>query len=229
MEFEPTFSPETKNKENEEDKKNIEEKAEELEEDTRIEEIEKSNFPPNIKMNLLLTVAGEKPAFYEPGFIDYKEVNNKELEEKRENIEERMDRALSLLEKLELPTITGKDKIIDEGEEIGEEYWIIGGKDKKSLERLKEIHEQEAPDLEELGKAFGFPETAARAFSKGQDFLAPVEEVDQRLENEEEGLSNFLNFRLSKDHFDEELEFVKRRKKLIKKISPDLYKEIKNT
>jgi len=78
----------------------------------------------------------------------------------------------------------------------------------------------------EIGLTLGYPETAVEAFVSGDELdyrELPKEEIRKLTK---EGTSKFLDFHLSKDHWQEELNLVKRQQALIKEKFPNLYKEI---
>jgi hypothetical protein len=103
----------------------------------------------------------------------------------------------------------------------------------------KAIEAQENGDDETLGKLFGFPETAAKAFAEAEknpekekellfedqrDFLKSLSEEDRK-QIAKERLLGFFEFRLSKAHWREELETVRRWKKALEE-DPELAKKL---
>ena len=78
-----------------------------------------------------------------------------------------------------------------------------------SLDPLLLVRYREAEDDQAtIGRLFGYPETAIKAFAEGEDKLLPVEEADIHIS--EAGLSHsFVGFRLSKAYWREELAVVR--------------------
>ncbi len=123
-----------------------------------------------------------------------------------------------LLKKFSLPYSLTFHKKDDRDDEPRYEVAIfLVGKDEASLQALLD-----SDSAEEAGHAFGMPDTAVSAY------------VDSKIKNREtlpsEVLSSdyihFLDFRLSEDHWQEELESVKRRAEEVKRLTPDLYEKI---
>jgi hypothetical protein len=85
-----------------------------------------------------------------------------------------------------------------------------------------------AEDSKDIGALLGFPETAVRAFSLGEDQLLPLGEHDYVGIPEDivkKEYMAFCSFRLSKAHWEEELETVKKWAECIKRVHPELYKK----
>ncbi|PJE77199.1 hypothetical protein COV05_00475 [Candidatus Uhrbacteria bacterium CG10_big_fil_rev_8_21_14_0_10_48_16] len=115
-----------------------------------------------------------------------------------------------LLEKFHLPYE------LTFGEPPLETAYFQIGKDTASLQALLDSR-----DTEEEGRAFGIPDTAISQLAdknKSREIL-PAEVLSS-------DYIHFLDFILSKDHWQEELEFVKRRAEEVKRLAPDLYAKI---
>lgn len=97
-------------------------------------------------------------------------------------------------------------------------------KDRKTLKKLIAADVERNTEKRRLltGWLLGYPKTAVTGFANGKVFdchklpfaILKTKEI------------KFLNFRLSKKHWREELKYVQKRAKEIKKISPQLYKKI---
>ncbi len=76
------------------------------------------------------------------------------------------------------------------------------------------------------GKLLGYPISAVNAFAKSGAFncLGLQNLPPDVLKNK---YIKFLNFRLSKKNWKKEMEYVKKKAQMIKRISPELYKRIK--
>ena len=95
-------------------------------------------------------------------------------------------------------------------------------------------------DYETLGKLYGFPETAVKAFAEAaknpekekellfedqRDFLKSLSE-EERKQIAKERLLGFFDFRLSKAHWREELETVRKWKRALEEEDPELAKKL---
>ncbi|MDQ5954830.1 MAG: hypothetical protein QG583_758 [Patescibacteria group bacterium] len=83
-------------------------------------------------------------------------------------------------------------------------------------------HERNQSDFD-LGYLYGFPDSAIKAFGEGENAMISLEfkELPEDIRNEE--YMAFASFRLSKTHWQEELELVKKWAEDIKQIDPALY------
>lgn len=105
----------------------------------------------------------------------------------------------------------------DEGRYPCENAIFEIGKDEASLQASRNVH-----SVEEQGRVLGIPDTAISGF------------IDERvIENDSlpdsvkgSDYFHFIDFRLSEDHWQEELEFVKRRAEQVKQLAPELYSQI---
>lgn len=214
--FEPEFQPETK----------------ENKEKGVIESIENSPLDYQDKGDFLLLYLKEKPAsfltivsrFYKIDSAEKKEKDLKKLSYESEKIQE-------ILEKLEMPNIVKKFEV-EEEKTISRGYHFLVGQDSEKLNCLKKALESGCD--EEIGLALGYPETAVRDFDNNfeKQNLLDYDELRKSLPKEElknlqrEGVLKFLNFRLSKDHWRDELEIVRKYQRLIKEKSSKIYNKI---
>jgi hypothetical protein len=191
---------------------------------TNIKKIEKLEFlGAEERMNLILTYLGEKPTsliemIYDSGnpLADLKEVLSQ-----KENLEK-----LLAAFGLKFKTLE-KERIDEEGFDI-KEFRIFIGRREKDVEELEKAFL--AGDEEKVGRLLGYPESAVRGFVKGK--VLEEKEWWQGLSEKErrdlisEGVLNFKNFKFSKENWREELDTVRRRQGIIKKIAPNLYQEM---
>lgn len=213
------FKPEIKTEEFLEDKREKEKRE--------VEMIEKSPLEYQDKMELALLYLGEKPAIWidtpTSHRVFYKSEKKREeikifnkLSAEKENLEQ-------VLKDLKLVYEFQKNEIDDE-KTYGIEYSFLVAKNSENLSRLKDAIQIE--DGKETGLILGYPKTAVEAFDSNNTLdykKLPKEEIEKLIE---EGTSKFLDFHLSKDHWQEELNLVKRHQALIKEKFPNLYKEI---
>ena len=207
------------------------EKNEAEKEKRDIKIIEKLPLGAQDRMELALTYFGEKPSatidinyYEERPYVELSEVlSKKELLEKNiSNIG------------LDFKAVeTGK---IDQNgfEHKGFQFFI--GKNADVVEQIQTAWFMK--DEEKTGVLLGYPKTAVEAFSKRTKERKLGETMfdkkawwkslseKERKEISEDGFLNFLDFRLSKEHWKEELETVKKWQKKIKEKTPKLYKEI---
>ena len=85
-----------------------------------------------------------------------------------------------------------------------------------------EIGHREKVD-DDLGKLYGFPNTAIEAFIEGEEALVSVDFKELPDDIKREDYMAFAGFRLSKKHWREELETVKKWAEDIKQADPSLY------
>jgi hypothetical protein len=198
-----------------------------------IKEIEKEDIkaieklPLNLedKRDLILLYLGEKPASLIEESKSYKKEKEidflEKINQEREKIEQ-IFKNLGLFWKRGGIYKVVKKKSCDIG------YKFLVSKNPENLSQL--IKALEEKDSKKIGLSLGYPKTAAEAFAKGE--LLDYKNLKKLISKEEweeikkENLFKFLTFHLSKDHWREELEIVKRHQKLIKEKAPRLYEEI---
>lgn len=105
-------------------------------------------------------------------------------------------------------------------------YKIIISKDEKSLAEFAELENRK--DYKGEGLLLGFSKTAVEAYGTDKELSdgLPEKEKGKLVKN---GVTKFLNFSPSKDHWQEELEEAKENQRLIKENAPRLYEEILNS
>lgn len=90
-------------------------------------------------------------------------------------------------------------------------------RDQATAEQLARL--DSAKDHEEFGKIMSFPQTAIEAFGKKENLLKQEDYPDTS--------DIIVSFKLSKDHWQEEIELLKYWSELVKKYAPDLYVKLK--
>ena len=104
-----------------------------------------------------------------------------------------------------------------------EEASIAIAQNKESLEKVKVANASEEKDRDNLlGEAMGYPQTAIAAYIKGNTM--ELSELPEEIKNSD--YIKFLEFKLSKDHWQEEIEGVKKRADTIRQTDPNFYNKI---
>jgi hypothetical protein len=176
--------------------------------------------------DLVLVMIGEKPLTF---FSFATELEKKEMGEQFfEKLKDAAEKANLSIEKVEE---------VDEERRVVNNYFYVA----QNKEIIYEALEAEKKgDHETLGKLYGYPETAAKAFAEAEknpekekellfedqrDFLKSLSEEDRK-QIAKERLLGFFEFRLSKAHWREELETVRRWKKALEEEAPELAKRL---
>jgi hypothetical protein len=187
-------------------------------------------YSTDAKIGLLLVWSGLKPATditlgkeWERGEAE-KTLTDEEVEEAKRKL------ASAGLWAVELPKESGA---LDEPGEHSADYLppyfyeeqeFFVAKDEGTARALRDAQINRRHDV--FGKLCGFPETAIRAFLQKKKNREKFMEVDDLpLEIRSEDYMAFLFFKLSKDHWLEELEVAKEWSKKIKELDYELYKE----
>lgn len=164
------------------------------------------------------------------------------LSSKRKKI--RIEELLQLLGKIGLSAVAEKEfrlepEFIVENNNRGilngmESQMIFVSPSLETAEELAENWPKEEGDLEgkNLGRLFGFPQTAIEAYVKyakdgfqdKNEFMMKRSEIPEEIRNKD--YFAFVGFGLSKEHWQEELETAKKWAAEIQKLSPTLYAEI---
>jgi len=189
-----------------------------------IEMIEKSPLFYQEKVSLALATLGEKPV----SWIDVSERYNQTKTKRKENkilnqLEVEKNQVQQILNELGLVYEIKKFKI-EEETTFNSGYDFLVSKKQEDLSLFRESIK--AKDDKKIGECLGYPETATNGFINNNilDYNELPKEEAEKLINEE--TSKFLTFRLSKDHWQEELEVVRSWQLLIKENFPNLYKEV---
>ena len=180
-----------------------------------IEELEKTSLlNDQEKLILLLTLIGEKPAAYHGLQVKF---GPEQESDERKFIAER-EFLTNWLEKAGLIFSTKEEIVSGENGPLAKVLHFNIARDKTSLDRLNNVHGKS-----EMGLALGYPATAVEAFSKGQEFLVKDEELPFDIRCSE--AMDFSFFRLSKEHWAEEFETIKRWQGAIKDNFLGFYKQ----
>ncbi len=195
-------------------------KAEQLER-KEIELIEKLPLSCEDRSDVMLLYLKEKPAaFVEISRRIYKD---KEESEALNQVTREKDRFQETLEKLKFPYQTKEFKEEEEKTRNLGHYFYIG-RDPEKLSRLLEAIKNK--DDKEIGLSLGYPESACDAFVNKTTIDYSELPKEERKRILKEGTLKFSPFYFSRDHWQEELDLVKKWQQLIKEKSPNLYEEM---
>jgi hypothetical protein len=177
-------------------------------------------------LDLVLTIVGEKPLTSIGFGIEEKE---------RWKAEEVFRRLRGILGELNLTL----QKIERPGMEKGEiAVTIFVARSNEIISEAIQAWKKE--DEETMGKLYGYPETAVKAFveamedfkTKEKELLLPaenwVEYVDEETRKEiaQKRLLEFVGFRLSRKHYKEELKVAERWRRAVERICPEFLEEL---
>ena len=111
-----------------------------------------------------------------------------------------------------------------------ENYTLCTARKQEDAERLAQLlskKEQTYEISQELGTLFGFPPTAIEAYASSGEDKSKAESLmyffDLPLDVQKEDAVAFIWFRLSKEHWQEEMETVRRWAEAVKRRAPALY------
>lgn len=174
------------------------------------------------RASLFLTAKGKKPAAILELFCMAGDGQGKD--ELGEDILDCRD----ILKDLELPY--QEEDSIDEDDGVTmtlQRHLFLVGKDNESLEELVAARNADPAENYQsfgrrLGKALGYPETAIEADSSMSTL--PISEYPQELLNDPAW--RFCVFGLSRDHWKDEMDFVREQANFIKQEDPELYEAI---
>ncbi|MEA3453139.1 MAG: hypothetical protein U9Q96_02265 [Patescibacteria group bacterium] len=231
--FEPRLEPQSKMPPEKERK---EEKGNELTKE-QIEILEDMSIAPYEKMELILVKAGLKSATsIELASDTWREQEeSKKVDRKRQQDIERalgeegyaykssdpeIEKITVVEDDIPEEKIKPEDEIFEEREKIVIE---IARNQEELREYLKTI---EGGSDKELGKMYGFPESAIEAYLRSEDdpgIVMSRKNLPEDIRKQEWSL--FATFMMSKDKWEEELEVVKQWSETVNRISPEIYKE----
>jgi len=187
-----------------------------------IEKLENSGLKPFDKISIILAKGGFKKATE----IEFETDGWKAGEDEKHldgNLLEEFDNFL-----IEAGLNFEKTKSIEkarytypnEEERNVERAAYIYGNSRGDIQKLKKAMEENDEDL--MGKMFGFPQTAIDAFKKGEI----IDDNDLPKEIKEEDYFKFAtSFKMSKEHWREELGYIKKWADFVKEKSPKIYEE----
>lgn len=116
-----------------------------------------------------------------------------------------------------------KEKTDYPGREGGRRFYQVA-KSEEILNEFIGIDFSDRKNSERIGLMFGVPQTAAAAYAKGTKFLIRDEDMPAKIRAEE--YMTFSKFWFSREHWQEELETVKKWAREIKRINPALYERL---
>jgi hypothetical protein len=177
-------------------------------------------------LDLVLTIVGEKPLTSIEFGIE---------EEKRWKAEELFQGLKTILGKLNL-TVQKIERPGMEKNEIA--IYIFVAKSNEIISKAIEAWKKK--DEETIGELYGYPETAVKAFveamedfkTKEKELLLPgenwVEHIDEETRKEiaRKRLLEFVGFRLSREHYKEELKVAERWRGAVERICPEFLEEL---
>jgi hypothetical protein len=171
-----------------------------------VRELESLNIAPPHQVELLLILAGEKPAttFDSTSKMHY----GGDTPEQRLA---RLNQVHHWAEQSGVPT-----EVVTEGDS----HTVFVARDAVWLEKMKEADRTRDDRL--LGECFGMPDTAIDAYIAGTG--VPATKIAQSAD-----VRGFGFFMMSPDHWPEESNIVERRAQAVKRLSPDLYDIMINT
>ncbi|HBM45998.1 MAG: hypothetical protein UT05_C0001G0025 [Parcubacteria group bacterium GW2011_GWF2_38_76] len=183
-----------------------------------LKNLENFDFLPNQnKVDLICVYQKIKPAskieiFFKPGYQSYTEGDFKH----------NLSSLKTVLDDLGLPYNVHVDDF--DKEEVAAIFYV--GKDQHSLHETMKAFQDSTKDRDKvIGKSLGYPETAIQAYSERK--LKKISALPEEIRKSE--YIKFLNFQLSEDHWQDEVEDVKKRAKLIKEVDETFYRKIINS
>jgi len=196
-----------------------------------IEAVEKSKMDPNDKANLLLVKAGLKPA----AEIELEISLKTEEGTRRYLTEDELQEVVDLIKKSGIPFKIGERKFIQgsystreapgkpeiKKSSIGESIQTFVASSQGKLDALAKVWNTE--DEEAIGLALGIPKSAVEAFIGKRNAMS-LYDLPKDIQNKE--TAAFLTPTLSSDNWQEEIKEGKKRADFIKKICPNLYREL---
>lgn len=104
-------------------------------------------------------------------------------------------------------------------------HYFVFGNTPETIADAMQVMFRGGEDDEGYGRAMGFPESAIDAYSRKTDgdSLLEHEEKERLLTDEEK---KFLGFRLSRENYEQEIEWVEQMIAAVKKYSPKIYSQI---
>lgn len=191
-------------------------------ENKETEMIEKLPLDYQSRKDLALAYLDEKPASWIDVSERYKKTEKNEdeilnkLKLRKDTIQKILDKAGFIYELEEFKT--------EERTTYNTGYNFIIAKNSENLSRIKKALKE--GNEKEKGLLFGYPKTAVEGFinRKVLDYNELPKKESKRLIKEK--TSKFLDFRLSKNNWFEELKIVRKQQKLIKEKFPNLYQKI---
>ena len=191
-----------------------------------LSELDNTLFTYQDKIDLVLVLEGLKSVcsieIVNPAKTAYEPDSENEYIKNTEEFNKSLNMLEELLKELDLPyhKTTGHSEE-KPGEPAHDFVDFSVGKNQESLEALKKISAEpdEKKKQAEYGRIFEIPPTAVEAWATGR--IKNIDTLPDEVKESE--MFNFIYFAPSEDHWEEELEFVKRRVETIKILAPSLY------
>jgi len=187
-------------------------------------------FGDQDKAYLVLVSEGLKKVcdieIYNPVKAAYKKEHEGDYEKNTREFEKSIERLKIILKEYNLPFSLKREYMEAEGDNPGYDAATFDiGKDQESLDALVEINKEPNDEIREAqrGRMFEIPDTAIKNWIRGGNFKDHLT-LPEDVQGSE--YFHFIDFALSEDHWEEELETVKQRAETIKRITPQLYEKI---
>lgn len=168
------------------------------------------------KIDIICVYKGIKPAskielLYRPGYPSYI----------KKDFQSNLSLLKDVLKSLNLSSSMDIDD--SDNEETVTTFYI--GKNQQNLQEVIEAFSNIEEDRDKIiGKALGYPKTAINNYPNK---IKSIDSLPEEVKNSE--YIKFLNFRLSEDYWQEEIEEVKKRAATIKEVDENFYNTIINS
>ncbi len=180
------------------------------------------------KTGIVLVKLGLKPAanFSYLFYTDYEEYGPDFEDEYISSIKKTKE----ILKKQRIPFMEKHTKFVNSAGEGAKNEFFIGNNWNELNELITASEVDSSPEYDfAMGTALGYPQTAIEAYSRyiigsQSEQMLDNGELPEEVRNKE--YMKYLNFRLSRDHWQEELEVVKQSAEAIKAHTPALYSQI---
>ncbi len=166
------------------------------------------------KVDIILTLKKKKPSskielFFKPGYESYT----------KEDFKNNLDKIEGVFKNTSLPY----DLEISKENDFHVAVFYVG-QDNEHLDKIKKAFSEKENVKRDLviGENLGYPKTAIEGYISRK--FKKNDSLPEKVKNSE--YINFLNFKLSEEHWEDELKAVKERSDALKQISPNLYRKI---
>jgi hypothetical protein len=188
-----------------------------------IERIERANIPPDDKVLMVLLILDRKKVAMLDDYIKIDGTSEEKKKLKRK-IEKTFSEYTDLADDLNIfyDTIVGlNDYKVSTNKTMGFQFHMSKKIDCLQMMRTATLGEKR--DELTRGILLGYPKTAAEAFENKETIKGALPFDEEKLE--EEGMAPFLGFAMSKENWQEELEWAKENMRIIKEYSPKILAE----
>lgn len=180
-----------------------------------IKEIEGFDFlDDQSKVDIILTLRKKKPSskielFFKPGYESYT----------KEDFKNNLDKIEGVFKNTSLPY----DLEISKENDFHVAVFYVG-QDNEHLNKIRKAFSEKDEAKRDLiiGKELGYPASATEGYRSKK--IKKNDSLPEEVKNSEH--INFLNFRLSEDHWEDELKTIKERADTLREISPSLYQKV---